>query len=126
MVCIGKLWERSALCMLAVVVLWPAAACTASPSKPSLEGVYGVKSGCSSQGAPDVDLIKIAGDVISDIEDECRMIDPSVQPDGIVTFTVRCESDSAPRTGPGFAYPLGDGRIILDYGLGPAIWHRCK
>jgi hypothetical protein len=103
-----------------------AAACGKSHAERSLDGAYGVDSGCSNQYAPDVDVIKIAGDVISDIEDECRMTDQSVQPDGIVKFTIRCQSDNVPRTGPGFVFQLGDGRIILDYGLGPSIWHRCK
>ena len=116
----------SVLCVLAVVVFWPGAACAESHSKRSLQGVYAVDSGCSNQPAPDVDVIEIAGDVISDVEDECTMTDKSVQPDGIVKFTIRCQSDNAPRTGPGFVFRLGDGRIILDYGLGPSIWHRCK
>lgn len=122
----GSLRAGSVLCILAVVLFWPAAACAGSQAKQPLQGAYGIESGCSDEFAPDVDLIKIVGDVISDMEDECTMTDKSAQPDGIVKFTIRCQSDNAPRTGPGFVYRLGDGRIILDYGHGPSIWHRCK
>lgn len=99
---------------------------TAEPDAvPIPDGSYGVDSNCSQAAAPDVDMIVIHGQSISDIESTCEIGRIRKQADGIILFEAQCRNDVNPRTSDGFLYRLDDNTIMLDYGYGPAIWHAC-
>lgn len=114
-----------ALCAGAAVIVGLSVVWAQSCAALVPDGAYGVSSECSRQAAPDVDVIAIKNGAISDIEDTCEIAEPRLQPDGIVRFEARCASDTKPRTDPGFFYQIDEDTIILDYGLGPSIWHVC-
>jgi hypothetical protein len=99
---------------------------TAKPdATPIPDGSYGVDSNCSQAAAPDVDVIVIRAQSISDIESDCKIGRISQQADGIILFQAHCRNDVNPRTSNGFLYRLDDDTILLDYGYGPAIWNAC-
>lgn len=109
-----------------ILLLIGSSCVTAEPNlAPIPDGSYGVDSNCSQAAAPDVDMILIHGQSISDIESTCEIDRVREQADGIILFKAQCRNDINPRTSDGFLYRLDDDTIMLDYGYGPAIWHTC-